>query len=61
MQEANNLRVLVETWDVLLRRTTDSLELLALAEDDPAMLAELENETAAIGRARNGNCAQWPA
>lgn len=48
MQEANNLRLLVETWDTLLRRTTDSLELLALAEDDPDMLAELEHETAAI-------------
>jgi peptide chain release factor 2 len=48
MQEANTMRLLVDAWDTLLRRTTDSLELLALAEDDPAMLVELKNETAAI-------------
>ncbi len=48
MQEASTLRELVETWDTIRRRVSDSLELLALAEDEPEMVAELEGETDAI-------------
>jgi len=48
MQEASTLRELVETWDGLQRRVKDGAELLALTEDDPDMVAELETEATAI-------------
>lgn len=48
MQEASALRELVETWDGLQRRVSDSVELLALTEDDPDMVTELANEAGAI-------------
>lgn len=44
MQEASSLRDVVDLWDRLQRRSTDALELYALAEDDPDLLTELETE-----------------
>jgi peptide chain release factor 2 len=48
MQEMAALRAVVETWEGINRRAQDALELLAMAEDDPAMLAELEAEASAL-------------
>jgi peptide chain release factor 2 len=48
MQEISTLRTQVEQWDGLLRRAQDALELVALAEDDLAMLTELKTETDAL-------------
>jgi peptide chain release factor 2 len=48
MQEMAALRAVVETWEGINRRAQDGLELLAMAEDDPAMLAELEAEASAL-------------
>jgi peptide chain release factor 2 len=48
MQEISNLRDRVEVWEDLGRRAADALELVALAEDDPAMLNELEQEATTL-------------
>ena len=48
MQELSALREIVEVWDRLYRRANDALELYAMAEDDPDMLAELEQEATAL-------------
>jgi peptide chain release factor 2 len=48
MQEISGLRAQVELWGDLHRRAQDALELVALAEDDPAMLTELEQEAEAL-------------
>jgi peptide chain release factor 2 len=48
MQEINALRTQVDLWRGLHRRASDALELLVLAEDDPAMLAEIEGEASAL-------------
>jgi peptide chain release factor 2 len=51
MQELSVLRAQVESWDGLARRAADARELLEMAAgeaDDPAMLAELEGEAAAL-------------
>ncbi len=48
MQEASTLREIVETWDELRRRCADAIELFALAADEPALLAELEEEATAL-------------
>jgi peptide chain release factor 2 len=48
MQEASNLRATVELWEGLYRRASDALELTGMAEDDPAMLTELEQEAATL-------------
>lgn len=48
MQEISGLRERVELWEDLYRRASDARELAALAEDDPAMLTELEQEATAL-------------
>jgi peptide chain release factor 2 len=48
MQELAGLREIVETWDAIMRRAQDALELLEVTEDDEAMLAELAGEAAAL-------------
>lgn len=48
MQELSLLREVVDTWDALGGRAHDALELCGMAEDDPAMLTELEGEAAAL-------------
>jgi peptide chain release factor 2 len=50
MQEISNLRDRVEVWEDLGRRAADALELVALAEDDPAMLDELEQEATTLAK-----------
>lgn len=44
MQELSALRDMVNEWEEFYRRAADALELAAMAEDDPDMLAELERE-----------------
>ena len=51
MQELSGLRGEVEQWDTLHRRADDALELCEMAEDDPAMLTELEGEADALEKA----------
>lgn len=51
MQELSILRSQVEQWDGLYRRATDALELAQMAEDDPGMLTELEQEAEALEKA----------
>lgn len=48
MQSMSALREIVETWDKLYRRANDALELYVMAEDDPEMLTELEQEADAL-------------
>ena len=48
MQELSLLRNDIEQWDSLYRRGQDALELARMAEDDPAMLTELEEEAQAL-------------
>lgn len=48
MQELSTLRDLVTEWDEFYRRATDAAELAAMAEDDPDMLTELEQEAEQI-------------
>lgn len=48
MQEASSLRDIVDLWNRLQRRSTDALELYALAEDDPDLLTELEAEAGSL-------------
>ncbi len=44
MQELSGLQEQIRAWDTLRQRIVDGLELLEMAEDDPEMLAELEQE-----------------
>ncbi len=55
MQEVSALREQVGLWDSLRRRAADALDLAGLAEDDPAMLTELEQEAEAIAEAFDRN------
>lgn len=48
MQELSSLRSQVEQWETLYRRANDALELYAMAEDDPALLTEIEQEAASL-------------
>ncbi len=48
MQELSALRDIVEVWDGLHRRAYDAVELCEMVEDDPDMLAELEQEAGAL-------------
>lgn len=48
MQELSTLRAQVDQWEGLYRRATDALELYQMAEDDPALLTELEQEASAL-------------
>lgn len=48
MQEVSALREQVTMWEDLQQRAKDALELIALADDDPDLLAELEQETIAL-------------
>jgi peptide chain release factor 2 len=48
MQELSTLRTQVELWDTLHRRAIDALELYQMAEDDPSLLTELEQEATAL-------------
>jgi peptide chain release factor 2 len=48
MQEMSGLRAVVETWDAVGQRAHDAQELVAMAEDDPALLTELAGEAAAL-------------
>ena len=42
------MREQVEQWETLYRRASDALELYQMAEDDPGLLTELEQEAAAL-------------
>lgn len=55
MQEVSTLRDEVELWSGLHQRAADALELIVLAEDDPALLAEIEEETQALAMAFDEN------
>lgn len=44
MQEMSALRTVVEDWNTLYQRSSDALELLEMAADEPEMLAEIEQE-----------------
>lgn len=55
MQEVSTLRDEVELWGGLYQRAADALELIVLAEDDPALLAEIEEETQALTTAFDEN------
>lgn len=48
MQELSTLRTEVDLWEGLFRRSNDALELYQMAEDDPALLTELEQEATAL-------------
>ena len=48
MQELSTLQEQVKVWDELKQRAQDILELYEMAEDDPAMLTELEQEVTAL-------------
>ncbi len=48
MQEMNNLQEQVRVWDSLQRRANDAKELCQMAEDDPALLTELEAEATSL-------------
>ncbi|MBX3053955.1 MAG: peptide chain release factor 2 [Caldilineaceae bacterium] len=48
MQDLNHLQSQVNAWNELRRRAVDALELYAMAEDDPDLLAELESESNAL-------------
>ena len=44
MQELSTLREQVDPWESLHRRAVDALDLYHIAEDDPGLLTELEEE-----------------
>ncbi|MFO7632059.1 MAG: peptide chain release factor 2 [Caldilinea sp.] len=48
MQEASTLREKVDVWEAIGRRAHDALDLYSMADDDPALLAELEGEANAL-------------
>jgi len=49
MQELSSLRDTVDSWNSLHQRTTDALELVEMADDDPSMMTELETESDTLG------------
>ncbi len=48
MQELSTLRIQVDEWDILRQRVVDALELLEMADEDPAMLTELDAEATSL-------------
>ncbi len=48
MQELSSLQEQIRAWDTLRQRIVDGLELLEMAEGDPEMLAELEQEAQSL-------------
>ncbi|MCB9147363.1 MAG: peptide chain release factor 2 [Caldilineaceae bacterium] len=48
MQELSSLRESVELWNGMYQRAADAAEMVELAEDDPGLLTELEQEANAI-------------
>ena len=50
MQELSGLRDMVDTWDNIVRRSHDALDLCEMAADDPGLLDELEAEAGEIER-----------
>ena len=48
MQELNALQQIADTWQTLYQRALDARDLYVMAEDDPDMRAELEEEAAAL-------------
>jgi len=48
MQELSALRTMVEQWESLYHRAQDALELAQMADDDPGLLTELEQEAEAL-------------
>jgi peptide chain release factor 2 len=50
MQEMNTLQEQVQVWDTLRRRVLDAQELCLMADDDPALLTELEGEATALAQ-----------
>lgn len=48
MQEASSLRERVDVWEAISRRSHDALDLYSMADNDPALLAELEGEANAL-------------
>ena len=48
MQELSTLRIQVDEWDILRQRVVDALELLEMADEDPALLTELDVEATSL-------------
>ncbi len=48
MQEANQVRVVVEAWDGLRQRVVDTAELAVMAVDDAELMTELNHEAATL-------------
>lgn len=48
MQELNALQQITDIWQSLYQRALDARELCGMADDDPDMLAELEEEAAGL-------------
>jgi peptide chain release factor 2 len=48
MQEASSLREKVEVWEGIGRRAHDALDLYSMADDDPALISELEGEASVL-------------
>lgn len=48
MQELSSLQEQIRVWDDLYRRIHDALELYTMAEDDPELLTELDQEATAL-------------
>jgi peptide chain release factor 2 len=48
MQELSTLRAQVDQWQTLHRRASDALELYHMADDDPSLLTELEQEAGSL-------------
>ena len=48
MQELSTLRIQVDEWDILRQRVVDALELLEMADEDPALLTELDAEATSL-------------
>lgn len=53
MQELSTLRDQVEQWETLYRRATDAVELYQMADDDPSLLTELQQEADSLEEAYN--------
>jgi peptide chain release factor 2 len=48
MQEANQVRTVVEAWNGLRQRVVDTAELAVMAVDDAELMTELRNEAATV-------------